>query len=693
LDFFYFQYYATPPHVFLTVFHTAENDQNRHDAAIVWAENVNGKSYDACLRELKNFDGVHRHVKVDVLVLAKKPFGWKIPHSSDVIFPRTNLFPKEKGYSHCKTVDFPNEYYNPPTMITTSEHYTDYFNATIELKNNAVQEYVKSVSKTNFEVCLKDIQRYDATHDQITVNYLAMGYYNPCIGVTCPYYAVCQPISETKYNCTCQPCKFNESEPLCDNNDVTHQSICKYKYKVCMDKEEPGIKHYGGCKPFVIQRGRVALRLDKVDVQCRLVEFKASFDANRGSVHLQTTINYFNYTGSFVHDAAVTWVENVNITAFEVCALKAGRAERVTPDGGITFVDYIAFQEAPVDTIAANIPMKNWWEGTQCQMIPLSKTFDAPPYVLVTAEHTKAFLKHDAVTVWVENIKTNAFTVCLRELQNFDGQHKDIKVNWIAYRKLPETLLSQQLDLYFPNSRLPSPDDHKAFCQTFGFSKTYSSAPTVIASAAHAAGANLINPLHNSIAPWIEQINTTNCRVCIKELTNENGYDPVTINMLVIGTPGNKCGGATKIGVSSSQVIPDSKMTASSQQSDLTKPSYGRLNGVRGNGWCAGTSSSTHDWLQVDLGRTVKVCSLSAQGEVNGNRWVTDFKLRYSTDGISWRYYMNANGAQVEFHRAAVANSSMVTVHKLPVAITARYLRFNPTRQQNWNCLRVEVSG
>ena len=33
----------------------------------------------------------------------------------------------------------------------------------------------------------------------------------------------------------------------------------------------------------------------------------------------------------------------------------------------------------------------------------------------------------------------------------------------------------------------------------------------------------------------VQQINTTNCRVCIKELTNENGYDPVTVNMLVIG--------------------------------------------------------------------------------------------------------------------------------------------------------------
>lgn len=82
----------------------------------------------------------------------------------------------------------------------------------------------------------------------LTSHYFSLSDYNPCIGVTCPYYAVCQPISETKYNCTCQPCKFNESEPLCDNNDVTHQSICKYKYKVCMDKEEPGIKHYGGCK-------------------------------------------------------------------------------------------------------------------------------------------------------------------------------------------------------------------------------------------------------------------------------------------------------------------------------------------------------------------------------------------------------------------------------------------------------------
>ena len=57
------------------------------------------------------------------------------------------------------------------------------------------------------------------------------------------------------------------------------------------------------------------------------------------------------------------------------------------------------------------------------------------PDVLVSAEHTRRGLKHDAATVWVENLDEYRvgsggykFEVCLRELQNFDGQHKDIKV-------------------------------------------------------------------------------------------------------------------------------------------------------------------------------------------------------------------------------------------------------------------------
>ena len=40
----------------------------------------------------------------------------------------------------------------------------------------------------------------------------------------------------------------DESAPLCDNNDVTHKNTCECNYHVCQTQEEPGIKHYGGCK-------------------------------------------------------------------------------------------------------------------------------------------------------------------------------------------------------------------------------------------------------------------------------------------------------------------------------------------------------------------------------------------------------------------------------------------------------------
>ena len=110
--------------------------------------------------------------------------------------------------------------------------------------------------------------------------------------------------------------------------------------------------------------------MNTTDVQCKTVLFKeAEFESSRGSVYVQTSINYFNYSGNFIHDAAVTWVENVNLSSFDVCALKAGRLDRLTPDGGLTFVDFIAFQEAPKSSAAGQVIMSNWWDGTQCESV------------------------------------------------------------------------------------------------------------------------------------------------------------------------------------------------------------------------------------------------------------------------------------------------------------------------------------
>lgn len=72
--------------------------------------------------------------------------------------------------------------------------------------------------------------------------------YHPCNGKTCPFYGVCNATSPSTYKCVCEPCTTDESSPLCDNKDVTHKNKCEYNYAVCMAREEPGIKHDGGCK-------------------------------------------------------------------------------------------------------------------------------------------------------------------------------------------------------------------------------------------------------------------------------------------------------------------------------------------------------------------------------------------------------------------------------------------------------------
>lgn len=88
-------------------------------------------------------------------------------------------------------------------------------------------------------------------------------------------------------------------------------------------------------------------------------------------------------------------------------------------------------------------------------------------------------------------------------------------------------------------------------------------------------------------------------------------------------------------------------MTASSYFSSSWQPHYGRLNDTRGGGWSASKRANPSDWLQVDFGRNVEVCAVETQGDVNGNEWVIDFYLSFSSDGTSWTTYKYENGTQL----------------------------------------------
>ena len=106
------------------------------------------------------------------------------------------------------------------------------------------------------------------------------------------------------------------------------------------------------------------------------------------------------------------------------------------------------------------------------------------------------------------------------------------------------------------------------------------------------------------------------------------------------------------LGVSNPDVIPDSHMTASSEVASPEsrfQPAFGRLGGNRGEGWCSLTPAGNNDWLQIYFGDMFTVCRVDTQGDINGNEWVTDFKLSFSSDGNSWTTY-NHNGTELVRH-------------------------------------------
>jgi len=82
-------------------------------------------------------------------------------------------------------------------------------------------------------------------------------------------------------------------------------------------------------------------------------------------------VNHVNHTEpSYVHEAAVVWVEDIRENNFTVCVTQAGRNEK---KDGQTFaiVDWLAYQGAPDGGVSGKMDMPTWWTGTSCRIVSL----------------------------------------------------------------------------------------------------------------------------------------------------------------------------------------------------------------------------------------------------------------------------------------------------------------------------------
>lgn len=77
-------------------------------------------------------------------------------------------------------------------------------------------------------------------------------------------------------------------------------------------------------------------------------------------IYIQLTVNHFNYSNNtFVHEATISWVENLNTTQFTACVTRAGRNDN--PSNSFATVDWIAYQGAPPGGITGEEKFSRWW--------------------------------------------------------------------------------------------------------------------------------------------------------------------------------------------------------------------------------------------------------------------------------------------------------------------------------------------
>ncbi|KAL9962770.1 hypothetical protein ACROYT_G031908 [Oculina patagonica] len=559
--------------------------------------------------------------------------------------------------------------------------------------DNDVAIVVVAVSVDGFSVCVKDIQALDAMHTPVTIQFIALGHLDPCNGINCPYYATCKAKSATEYECVCDFSCPSFEDNLCSAQGITYGNECEYKKGICLSKKHVGISHPGSCKPFVVQRGFASLDMSADEMKCSDIVYNSSDFYSLQPVHILLSINHGGQTNGLVHDPVNTWAENVGEGVFTACAMKSGRLEHdgpLPPDYGLASLDWVAFQGSPRGALVGIEQIDNWWEGTTCKLVTIPPgRFTETPSVLLTAKHAVANRKRDSATLWTEDVTKTSFQICIRELQNFDGHHKNISVSWLAFEYLPRNTFAEFESIYFPNGNSPMDSSNHAFCQNVTFKVNYMKKPAVMISATHNSSAGLL-PDFNSITAWIESIDNTGFKVCMKELHLKSVYDPVSINWVTMP----ECNSPLGVGMYKRR-IPGDQMTASSQISKMYMASLARLNnrafpGVHYGAWCA--LNNTGQWLQIDLGYLHVVTGVATQGRNSSlhHMWVKTYELSFSKDGKTFEVYKENNITQV-FN--GNSESNMMVVNGIKETQLTRYVRFLPITWYGHVCMRVEVYG
>ncbi|CAH3127335.1 unnamed protein product [Pocillopora meandrina] len=167
-------------------------------------------------------------------------------------------------------------------------------------------------------------------------------------------------------------------------------------------------------------------------------------------------------------------------------------------------------------------------------------------------------------------------------------------------------------------------------------------------------------------------------------------FNHISMRMEIYGCPA--C--AKPLGMESGAIL-DAQITASSEFNGNHAATQGRLNFLAVPGKAGSWSSRTNDvnqWIQVKLPGYTRITRFATQGRNAFNQWVTQYKLEYSEDGVTFHYYheLGQSGAKI-FH--GNTDSNTIVTHELLPPIQALYIRLRPTAWFNHISMRMEIYG
>ncbi|XP_073252207.1 uncharacterized protein [Porites lutea] len=493
----------------------------------VWVEELTEDSFKICLREVKIFDGLHKGITINWMAYTNLRVD-NFTLSDRLVFTSNNSPSQQIDYAFCQKINFTDQFYAPPVVMVTPERVNNYSHLS---GCNTITAWVEYTSTADTEIC---VRTYDAKSKQtIKVDYLIIGDLDPCIDVLCDYHGLCKAFGPYDARCVCIDSCPQYQEPVCSSNGTTYDNTCLFKQEMCLLQLNYTVQHPGSCEGFPFQRDRRHMpHVPSLGYShCEVIRFQPFVFYPDKPIQVQITVNHIDTSDmNYVHDAAVSWIEDVTYEQFTACVMAAGYNERKSRAN--VSIDWIAYQGAPVGGVTGEVRMSQWWTGTTCKTVNFP-SFSKEPSVFVTVAHHHAGLKRDAASIWLEDISLSSFKLCLRELQNYAGSHEDIYVNWLAFLSLHKPLFSEHSSIYFPNSQSPGAWNNHAFCRDISFTKVFKNAPSVFVSANHTSSGGGLDPMHNSITAWVEYINTTGARVCLKELY-ESKYDPLSVSYTVL---------------------------------------------------------------------------------------------------------------------------------------------------------------